>query len=846
METTSRSRAMTLLVTSLGSFMVLLDGSIIFVALGEIQKDLGAEISQLQWTVDAYTLPFAALMLMTGTLGDRLGRKRVFLTGLVLFVIGSALCGFADSFSMLILGRVLQGVGAAAIETGSLSLLVSTFSDPPGRAKAIGIWTAVSGVALALGPLFGGVLIESFDWHAIFLINLPFGVLAVALSVRWLIESRNPRASHLDLPGQVFVTAGLFCLIMGLIQGEREGWDAPLIVGLLVGSAVLLGAFLAVETHSREPMLPLDLFRNRTFAVSSVIASLLGFVIVGAMFFMAQYFQTVQGHSALETGLRLLPLTLSLFFFSPPASAIAGKLGPRLPIIVGAVLVTAGFLLLTGIEPGSGFGAVWWRLGLVGGGIGCMFAPLTLAVMSSTPPERAGLGSSMINTTRIAGFTAGAAVLGTVLVSVFKDKVVTALGGLGVPSATGHEIAERVGGSGASVGQGAERVGQLPVSRADFTTTVRESFVDAIHTVFLVCAGCTFVIAVLATVLLTRGRLPDAVPGTPGDPASDQGGDSMNTAATTADGGSGQAQGAPRTNSVKGVAPLDGTRLPSALVETEWLAERLGRPGLVVVDCTVTLRPLPEGGVDLGSGRDGYHQGHVPGAVFADLLVDLADLGAPGPFVLPSPEVLATGLERLGISDGDTVVLYDRAHTAFATRLWWMLRSLGHENAAVLNGGWRKWTAEGRPVSTDTPPERRGTFVPRPRPELFVTREQVRAAIDAPAVRLVNALSPDQHAGRVPVAHGRAGHIPSSVNVPAAALVDPDTGCFLPAKQLAQEFDAAGVTGADQVIAYCAAGVDATIDAFALTLLGVSGVTLYDDGLVEWSGDPTLPLATTT
>lgn len=830
MEKTSRSsRALTLLVTSLGSFMVLLDGSIIFVALGEIQKDLGAEISQLQWTVDAYTLPFAALMLMTGTLGDRLGRKRVFLTGLVIFVAGSALCGFADSYSVLIFGRVLQGIGAAAIETGSLSLLVSTFSDPPGRAKAIGIWTAVSGVALALGPLFGGVLIESFSWHAIFLINLPVGVLALVLGVRWLIESRNPHAGHLDIPGQIFVTAGLFCLIMGLIQGEREGWGSPLIVGLLVGSVLLLGAFLAVEMRSREPMLPLDLFHNRTFGVSSVIASLLGFVIVGAMFFMAQYFQTVQAHSALETGLRLLPLTLGIFFFSPPASGIAGKFGPRIPIIVGGVLVTAGFLLLTTVEPASGFGAVWWKLALVGAGIGCMFAPLTLAVMASTPPERAGLGSSMINTTRIAGFTAGAAVLGTVVVLQFKDKVVTALADLGVPGAAGHQIAERIGGSGASAGQGTEGIGDLPVSRADFTAAVEQSFVDAIHTVFLICAGCTLLIALLATALMTRGRLPDPVGGTPGG-----------TGTAGATGGS-----APDAQDVEGVAHPETTRLPSELVETAWLAEHLGRPGIVVVDCTVNFQPLPEGGVDLGSGRDGYHQGHIPGAVFADLLTELADLTAPKPFAIPPTEQLAGGIEKLGISNGDTVILYDRAHTAFATRLWWLLRSVGHENVAVLNGGWKKWAAEGRPVATDAPEASRGTFVPRPRPELFVTRDQVQSAIDAPTVCLLNALSPEQHSGRIPVAHGRIGHIPSSVNVPAAALVDPETGCFLPAQRLASQFEAVGATAAGQVIAYCAAGVDATIDAFALKMLGVRDVALYDDGLVEWSGDPALPLATT-
>jgi DHA2 family methylenomycin A resistance protein-like MFS transporter len=507
---------------------------------------------------------------------------------------------------VLVLGRVLQGIGAAAIETGSLSLLVSTFSDPPGRAKAIGIWTAVSGVALALGPLFGGVLIESFSWHAIFLINLPVGVLALVLGVRWLIESRNPGAGHLDVPGQILVTAGLFCLIMALIQGEREGWGSPLIVGLLVGSVLLLGAFLAVEMRSREPMLPLDLFRNRTFAVSSVIASLLGFIIVGAMFFMAQYFQTVQTHSALETGLRLLPLTLGIFFFSPPASTIAGKLGPRIPIIVGGVLVSAGFLLLMTVEADSGFGSVWWKLGLVGGGIGCMFAPLTLAVMASTPPERAGLGSSMINTTRIAGFTAGAAVLGTVVVAVFKDKVVAALTDLDVARGAGHQIAERIGGSGASAGQGAGAIPDLPVDRAEFTSAVHQSFVDAIHVAFLICAGCTLLIAVLAAALMTRGPVSDpvALAGTAGG----------------TDGPDVRSAGVPDG---RGVARADTTRLPSALVGTEWLAEHLGRPGIVVVDCTVNLRLLPEGGVDLGrlrrphparrlQGRQGPHRRRPP------------------------------------------------------------------------------------------------------------------------------------------------------------------------------------------------------------------------------------------
>ncbi|MEU8238188.1 MFS transporter [Actinoplanes missouriensis] len=480
-KTTRRTGALTLLITSLGSFMGLLDGSIIFVALHEIQKDLGGQLSYLQWTVDAYTLPFAALMLTAGTLGDRWGRKRVFLAGLILFVAGSALCGFAPAVGWLIVGRVVQGLGAAAISTGSLSLLVSTFTDPLGRAKAIGIWTAVSGVSIALGPLLGGILIESFNWQAIFLLNLPIGIVALALGVPFLIDSRNPNARHVDVPGQLLVASGLFCLVLGLIEAGREGWGSGLVLGLLVAAVVLLGGFLAVELRSREPLLPLELFRNRTFATACAIASLLGFVIVGAMFFMAQYFQAVQQHSALETGLRLLPLTLGIFFLSPPASRIAGKAGPRVPIMIGAVVVTAGFLLLTTIEPDSAFGSVWWKLALVGAGIGLMFAPLTVAVMTSTPPQRAGLGSSMINTTRIAGFTAGAAVLGSVVAGTIE-------GVAGGPAA------------------------------------VREAFVDGFHVVFYTCAGCTALALVIAAALMGRGR-PAAQGSGPAAPAQASGQD---------------------------------------------------------------------------------------------------------------------------------------------------------------------------------------------------------------------------------------------------------------------------------------------------------------------------------
>ncbi|WP_239647568.1 rhodanese-like domain-containing protein [Nocardiopsis baichengensis] len=314
-----------------------------------------------------------------------------------------------------------------------------------------------------------------------------------------------------------------------------------------------------------------------------------------------------------------------------------------------------------------------------------------------------------------------------------------------------------------------------------------------------------------------------------------------------AEGGGGQASGADAEDtqgaaSDTGGAGAAGPQVPSPVVGTDWLADHLGQDGLAVVDCTVLHRPLPTGGIELESGRPGYAEGHVPGAVFADLLTDFADAGADRPFAVPPVERLVGALEDLGISDSDTVVLYDRAHMAFAARLWWLLRLLGHDRAAVLDGGWRKWTAEGRPSTAEVPAVARGRFEARRRPELAATREQVLAATEDPAACLINALSRDQHEGRVPVAHGRRGHIPSSTNVPAASLLDPETGALLPPDLLADRFEEVGALASGNVIVYCAAGVNAASDALALTTLGVHNVAIYDGGLSEWSGDPALPL----
>jgi EmrB/QacA subfamily drug resistance transporter len=494
-------QVITLVVTGLGFFMVLLDSSVVLVALPTIQADLSARLSDLQWTIDAYTLPFAALMLTTGSLSDRFGRKRLFLMGLVLFLIGSTFCGFAPTFSLLIFGRVIQGVGAAALSPGSLSLLVSTFSEPRARAQAIGIWTGISGVAVAAGPLVGGLLIQVSSWREIFFVNLPLGLVALALGLPLLIESRNPKAQQIDLPGQVLVIGGLICLIMALIQSSSLGWTSPLILSLLVGSGVLLAAFLLVESRVREPMVPLQLFANRRFSIANLAAIFLGFVIIGAMFFMTQYLQSVQGDTALDAGLRLLPITVGTFVISPFAARLTHRLGPRLPIILGALLASGGLLLLMDLAPNSDYATLWWKLALLGIGVGFMFAPLTVVVLSATPAARTGLGSSMLNTSRQVGVTLGTAVLGAIVLQQFSSNIVSQLVQRGVPALISATIASKIASAGAQASQ-VPLSGRFPLSPVVLHQAINQAFVDALHGAFLISAVCMLVTALLIGLLI--------------------------------------------------------------------------------------------------------------------------------------------------------------------------------------------------------------------------------------------------------------------------------------------------------------------------------------------------------
>lgn len=518
MKMTSRaSKAITLAVTCIGTFMVLLDASIVVTALPTIQNQFHANLSDLQWAVDAFTLAFAALMLTGGTLGDRFGRKRFFLLGLVLFLIGSTLCGFAPTLGWLLFGRAVQGVGAAALAPGSLAVLASAFPEPRQRAQAIGLWAGISGLGLAVGPLAGGWLIAIANWPAIFFVNLPVGLLALALSVPGLAESRNPNARRIDLPGQVLITGALFCLIMALIEGSEAGWTSPLILGLFIGAAICLSAFLLVEARTREPMVPLSLFENRIFWVANVASVVLGFAMMGTIFFIVQFLQDVQGYTAFDAGLRTLPASAGIFAVAPIAGRLTARLGSRPLIVLGGLLATISLLLTAWtLSPDMSYAMLGWQAGLFGVGCGFMMTPLAAAVLSATPAERSGLGSSILNTTRQVGITLGIAVLGAFVLHQFPDNIASQLTRRGLPAPVSAMIGKKIATAGAAASQ-APVPGRLPLSPAVLHQAIGQGFVDTLHGTFLISA-----ISLLAATLLVAFLLWQKQPAVATKPAISQ------------------------------------------------------------------------------------------------------------------------------------------------------------------------------------------------------------------------------------------------------------------------------------------------------------------------------------
>jgi EmrB/QacA subfamily drug resistance transporter len=487
----------------LASSMSFIDGTAVNVALPALQAELGATVAQVQWVIEAYALFLSALLLVGGSLGDRFGRRRVFLVGVVGFALASAWCGVAPGTGQLIAARAAQGIAAALLVPGSLALLSASF-DEKRRGRAIGTWSGFSAITAAVGPLIGGWLIDHASWRWVFFLNLPLALAVVVISLRFVQESKDPEAaSRLDLPGALLATLGLGGVTFALIESSRRGWGDPWVFSALVLGVLSLAGFLWVESRSPAPMMPLSLFRSRTFAGTNLLTLWLYAALGGALFFLPFNLIQVQGYSATEAGAALLPFVLLMFLFSRWSGGLVERFGARRPLIVGPAVAAAGF----GLFALPGIGGSYWTTFLpavlvLGAGMTISVAPLTTTVMGAVEERHAGLASGINNAvSRSAGLLAVAA-LGVLLLAVFSRGLDRRVSELDLPAATRQALEkerDRLVALAAPAGTDAE-VG------ARIDAAVDRSFVDGFRAVMVAAAGLALLASASAAWLI---REPD-------------------------------------------------------------------------------------------------------------------------------------------------------------------------------------------------------------------------------------------------------------------------------------------------------------------------------------------------
>jgi len=413
MNRTRPSAGWTFLITALALFMVSLDNLVVTMALPVIRLDLGASLADLEWTVNAYTLPYAALLMLGAALGDRFGRRRLFVLGLLTFTLGSAAAALSPSTTTLILARAAQGIGGAFVTPLSLTILSDAIS-PARRPLALGAWGGIGGLAIAVGPVVGGAITQGVSWHWIFWVNVPIGILVMALAAIRLTESRGPDRS-LDLPGVALAGAGLVAIVWGATHGNGLGWTDPEILASIAVGTALLAAFIAWEARASEPMLALGLFRRRAFVVANGISFLMSFGMFGTIFLLSQFFQVVQGLNPFESGLRVLPWTAMPAFVAPIAGVVSARVGARPILVAGLAMMAGGLAWIAAVSSATvAYTTLVPAFVVSGVGMGLFFAPIANVVLSSVPREDEGKASGANNTIRELGGVFGVAVLAAI------------------------------------------------------------------------------------------------------------------------------------------------------------------------------------------------------------------------------------------------------------------------------------------------------------------------------------------------------------------------------------------------------------------------------------------------
>jgi EmrB/QacA subfamily drug resistance transporter len=491
-----------LIVLAMSLLIVSVDNTILNVGLPTIREELDASSSQLQWIVDSYLLVFAVLLLIAGTLGDRFGRKKALTFGLVMFGIGSLFAAGAPGTTQLIASRALMGVGAAAIMPTTLSILTNIFPEDE-RPKAIAIWAAVSGMGIAIGPISGGFLIEHFDWSMIFMVNLPIVAIGLVAGQILIPESCDPDPKKLDFPGAAMSIVGLTAIVWGLIEASERGWTDSTILGAFAAGSAVMAAFVAWERRSSHPMLDVGVFRNRRFSAASIAVAFVFFALMGVVYFLTTYLQSVMGYTALEAGIRMLPVAAGLIAATKLSVEATKRLGTKIVVATGLGVVGSALYLLGTCGVDTGYGRVALALSMMGVGMSLAMSPATESIMGSLPKAKAGIGSAMNDVVREVGGTLGVAVLGSVLASSYGDGMEGAVAGLPTEAAEAasdsvggaHEVAAQMGGDAA----------------ANLSQVANQSFVDAMSTTATLAAGAALAGALIAAAFLpSRARAPRA------------------------------------------------------------------------------------------------------------------------------------------------------------------------------------------------------------------------------------------------------------------------------------------------------------------------------------------------